>query len=163
MHNVFLALGGNQGDPLQCFMLAHETFSQMGTIKRCSGIYQTAPQGGPPQPDYLNAVLWLETSWSCEEILMRALQTEHRCGRVRSERFGPRTLDIDILLYDDAIIERENLIIPHPRLHLRRFVLEPLQEIAPNLVIPAMGPVQSLLQHVITQRVIRVQDWPSTH
>ncbi|MCL4494338.1 MAG: 2-amino-4-hydroxy-6-hydroxymethyldihydropteridine diphosphokinase [Firmicutes bacterium] len=159
MPDVYVSLGGNQGDPLTCFMSTLRNFQALGRVHRCAGIYQTEPQGGPPQPDYLNTVFWMTTHASCYDILRQALRCERQCGRVRTVRFGPRTLDVDILLYDGLLVESEELVLPHPRMHLRRFVLEPLYEIAPEIVIPGKGEVRALLQSVSVQRVTRIQDW----
>ncbi|MCL4318754.1 MAG: 2-amino-4-hydroxy-6-hydroxymethyldihydropteridine diphosphokinase [Firmicutes bacterium] len=159
MHDVYISLGGNQGDPLSCFVMTLRHFQHLGIIRRCSGIYQTEPQGGPLQSDYLNAVFLLSTDKTCDDVLRQAWISEKLCGRVRTVRFGPRSLDVDILLYDDLVLETENLLLPHPRMHLRRFVLEPLEEISPKILIPGKGDVRTLLQGIRGQRVTRVKDW----
>ncbi len=161
MHDVYVALGGNLGDPLACFAMVVKQFQEVGMIRRCSGIYLTAPQGGPAQPDYLNAVFSLETMQSGEDLLHLGLAAEQACGRLRTVPWGPRPLDVDLLLYDDRIIKTPDLILPHPRMHLRRFVLEPLREIAPIIYIPGRGFVESLLRQVASQRVTRLHDWPA--
>ncbi len=159
MHEVYVSLGGNQGDPISCFMMTLRHFQNLGHIRGYSGIYQTEPQGGPVQPDYFNAVFSFTTDRTCHEVLREAQQCERACKRVRTMRFGPRTLDVDILLYDDLIMDSENLVLPHPRMHLRRFVLEPLSEIAPGIVVPGKGNVTALIPGVLGQRVTRIRDW----
>jgi 2-amino-4-hydroxy-6-hydroxymethyldihydropteridine diphosphokinase len=109
-------------------------------VERVSRFIETAPVGGPArQEDYLNGVARLRTSLDAHELLDVLQAIERRFGRERAERWGPRTLDLDVLLYDDAVIETERLIVPHARMHERRFVLEPLCEIAPEVVHPVLG------------------------
>jgi 2-amino-4-hydroxy-6-hydroxymethyldihydropteridine diphosphokinase len=98
----------------------------------CSPLYRTAPVGGPPgQEDYINAVCRVQTDLSARQLLATCLDIENKFGRDRGERWGPRTLDIDLLLYDDARISEPNLVVPHPRMRERLFVLAPLADIAP--------------------------------
>ncbi|MCU0374967.1 MAG: 2-amino-4-hydroxy-6-hydroxymethyldihydropteridine diphosphokinase, partial [Chitinophagaceae bacterium] len=104
-----------------------------------SAIYQTAAWGPLPQPDYHNQVLQLQTALEPQALLQLLLGIEKEMGRVRSERYAARTIDIDILFYGNLIIDEADLIIPHPRLYMRRFVLVPLCEIAPKLVHPILG------------------------
>lgn len=110
-----------------------------GKVVTASGIYQTEAWGPVPQPAYLNQVLHLHTGLGPMVLLRRLLQIETSMGRQRSERYGPRTIDIDILFYNDAILVTPELTLPHPRLHTRRFVLEPLYDVAPGLVHPVLG------------------------
>jgi 2-amino-4-hydroxy-6-hydroxymethyldihydropteridine diphosphokinase len=101
------------------------------------------------QPHFLNGVVELDTSLAARQLLERLLAVEQRFGRVRVPgEHGPRTLDLDLLLYGDEVIEDPGLTVPHPRLHERRFVLEPLAELAPGLVVPGRGNVESLLSGV---------------
>ena len=108
---------------------------------------ETEPVGYTDQPRFLNAAALVETELSPGELLDRLLAIERELGRVRGEgpRFGPRTIDLDLLLYDDEIIAKPRLSVPHPRLHERRFVLEPLHELEPGLVVPGRGAVSTLL------------------
>ena len=108
------------------------------TIKKKSSIYETAPVGYTDQADFLNMVIEVETSLSSIELLEFCQEVELDLGRKREIRFGPRTIDLDILIYNQENSTIERLIIPHPRMHERAFVLVPLEEIAPNLVIPCM-------------------------
>ena len=105
-----------------------------------SGFIETAPVGGPEgQPPFLNAAAHLRTGLGAEALLERLLAIENALGRVRRVRWGPRTLDLDLLLYDDLVLDTERLAVPHPRMHERLFVLEPLAQIAPAVVHPVLG------------------------
>jgi len=109
------------------------------TVVAVSPFIETAPVGGPPEsPDYLNAVAAIETELAPKELLEALLTVEHKLGRIRAERWGPRTIDLDLLLYDEVVIDEPDLTIPHPRMHERRFVLEPLAAIAPDVVHPVL-------------------------
>jgi len=138
--NAYIGLGSNLGDREATLRAAIESLRTLaGTrLQATSGLYETSPVGGPPQPDYVNAVALIDTDLSPEELLKELHRIELESGRERGERWGPRTLDLDILLYDDMILETPELTIPHPRMHLRRFVLEPLAEIAPDVSHPVL-------------------------
>jgi 2-amino-4-hydroxy-6-hydroxymethyldihydropteridine diphosphokinase len=112
-----------------------------------SSLRETEPVGYEHQPRFVNAAAALETALAARELLERLLAIERRLGRVRGEgpRFGPRTIDLDLLLYGDETIDEPGLTVPHPRLHERRFALEPLVELDPALEVPGRGPVQALL------------------
>lgn len=110
-----------------------------------SRLYRSEPIG-PPQPDYINAVASLKTALSEDDLLTALQAIEHLFGRQRGMRWGPRTLDLDLLLYGNLIKNDPHLTIPHPRLQERAFVLYPLRDIAPNLVVPQLGDLQTLLQ-----------------
>ena len=112
-----------------------------------SSLRETDPVGYEDQPRFLNGAAELQTSLSARELLERLLAVERRLGRIRGDgpRFGPRTIDLDLLLYGDELIDEPGLQIPHPRLHERRFALEPLAELDPALEVPGRGPVQALL------------------
>ncbi len=132
-----IALGSNLGDSLDILEKTLQIFDQLPEIhlKSHSQWYQTAPIG-PPQPDYLNGCAILETQLVPDKLLQTLLNIEQQSGRVRRERWGPRTLDLDLLLYGDLILKTDTLQIPHPRMTQRGFVLVPLAEIAPNWVHP---------------------------
>jgi 2-amino-4-hydroxy-6-hydroxymethyldihydropteridine diphosphokinase len=115
-------------------------------------VYQTAPVGGPEQPDYLNAVLLIQTSLPPRELLAGVLAIEARHGRVRDIRFGPRTLDIDIISYADQVSTDPVLILPHPRAHERAFVLAPWHDIDPDATLAGRG-VSDLLDDASTQQI----------
>jgi 2-amino-4-hydroxy-6-hydroxymethyldihydropteridine diphosphokinase len=113
----------------------------------CSPLYLSAPLGPTDQPDYINAVAGIETSLSPNALLNALQDIEQRHGRVRNVRWGPRTLDLDLLLYDDLRQNDSALILPHPRMHERIFVLQPLRDIAPELAIPGLGKIEQLLRN----------------
>lgn len=123
-----------------------------------SSLWETAPVGGPPQGDFLNAVAVLHTVLGPRPLLDGCLEIERSAGRERRERWGPRVLDLDLLLYSDAVIAAPGLQVPHPRMLDRRFVLAPLAEAWPGAVIPGHGPVEELLEAVVDQRARRLAD-----
>jgi 2-amino-4-hydroxy-6-hydroxymethyldihydropteridine diphosphokinase len=137
---VFLGLGSNLGDREAHLRRALARLAEEGvSIRALSSLFETEPVGGPPQGWFLNAVARGETEQAPEGLLAACLAVEAAQGRVRDERNGPRTVDLDILFYGDLVIERPSLVIPHPRLGERRFVLEPLAELAPDLRHPVSG------------------------
>ena len=131
---AYLALGANLGDRLENLRFAIEKLSEHPEINivKVSSVYETEPVGGPPQPDYLNAVVAVETTLTARELLETALSIEQEANRVRAEKWGPRTLDIDVLLVGEEKHDEPGLEIPHPRMWERPFVLVPLYEIAPQ-------------------------------
>lgn len=132
----------------------------LGIVTGVSSLWETAPIGGVPQDDYLNAVVGLDTVIGPRPLLQAFLAIEADAGRERRERWGPRTLDLDLLLYGDAVIAAEGLQIPHPRMGERRFVLEPLSEVWPDAIVPGLGSVTRLLDSVRAQTVERIEaDW----
>ncbi len=145
MNTVYLLTGGNLGDrAVSLHQSADAIAAKAGAIVARSSIYETAAWGGIPQPDYLNQVLELQTERSPEALLQIILQIETTMGRKRSVKYGPRIIDIDILLFNDLVFQSTLLTIPHPQMHLRRFVMEPMAEIAPQLIHPALH--QTMLQ-----------------
>jgi len=115
-------------------------------VVRVSSFRETAPVGFTEQPDFVNAAAEVETSLAPRPLLEELLRVERVLGRERSgQRFGPRTIDLDVLLYGDAVVDEPGLTVPHPRLHERRFALEPLAELDPRLEVPGRGPVATLL------------------
>ncbi|HUG74733.1 MAG TPA: 2-amino-4-hydroxy-6-hydroxymethyldihydropteridine diphosphokinase [Acidimicrobiia bacterium] len=147
-----MGLGSNLGDRLAALTGAVEGFRRLGEAVAVSGVWETAPIGGPPQDDYLNAVAVVRTVLGPVPLMQRLLTIEAEAGRERGERSAPRTLDLDLLLYGDAEIDAPGLTVPHPRMHTRRFVLEPLAEAWPGAVIPGHGTVEELLETVQDQR-----------
>ncbi|MCO5948733.1 2-amino-4-hydroxy-6-hydroxymethyldihydropteridine diphosphokinase [Mucilaginibacter flavidus] len=139
MNRVFLLLGSNLGNRQQHLQQAIELIgTHLAPVKKTSSIYETQSWGKTDAPDYLNQVVILETEIPASEILRKILDIELMLGRKREEKWGSRTIDIDILFYGDEIIDDKNLQVPHPELHNRRFTLEPLAEIAPGLLHPVL-------------------------
>ncbi|MDI3339406.1 MAG: 2-amino-4-hydroxy-6-hydroxymethyldihydropteridine diphosphokinase [Sphaerobacter sp.] len=139
MARAYLGLGANLGDRAAALRSAVAALQRHGALVAASSLYETAPVGYADQPPFLNAVIALETDEPPEALLAAALATEQAHGRVRTFRNAPRTLDVDLLLYDGLLRETPGLTLPHPRLHERAFVLVPLAEIAPELVHPRLG------------------------
>ena len=140
MNNAFLLTGGNLGQPQLNLDLARSLIArECGEILRVSAFYRTAAWGLAGQPDFLNQAIQLGTTLEPMLLLENLLDIEQRIGRIRKEKYGPRLIDIDILLYDDVIADQPGLFLPHPRLAERRFALIPLDEIAPALVHPVSG------------------------
>lgn len=139
MSSIYLLLGGNQGDRAGILAQARQLLAeQLGTVMASSPLYQTAAWGKTDQPDFLNQAIHIETEHSAIESLSIINHIEHLLGRQRTEHWGQRTLDIDILFYDDAIIHSSRLVIPHPEVQNRRFALIPLKAIAAKLVHPVL-------------------------
>jgi len=159
-HRAFLSLGSNLGDRRAVLDEALVRLEASGSIRvvRRSALYDTAPVAKTDQPRFLNLVAELETDLSPGALLDATLTVEESLGRTRGVRWGPRTLDIDILLYDDLSMQTDRLVLPHPEMMHRRFVLEPLVEIAPGLILPDGRPARALLAAVPDQDVRRVED-----
>lgn len=148
MTRVFIGLGANLGDREATIRAALAALAAEDGIEvvAVSTLRETEPVGVGDQPLYLNGAVELETTLTARELLDRLLAVEQRFGRVRVPgEHAPRTLDLDLLLYGDEVVEAPGVSVPHPRLHERRFVLEPLAELAPAAVVPGRGDVESLL------------------
>ena len=152
MTTAYVALGSNLGDREGTLLGAVDALAATPGLRvvAVSRLIDTAPVGNVEQPRFLNGVVALETELTAREVLDILLDVERRFGRVREgvPPQGPRTLDLDLLLYGDAEIDEPGLRVPHPRLHERSFVLEPLADLAPALEVPGKGPVQALLAGV---------------
>lgn len=144
---AYIGLGSNLADPAAQLTQALASLAQLPDtqLQACSPRYLSAPLGPPGQPDYLNAVAAVVTKLTPLDLLDALQMIEHAQGRVRNERWGARTLDLDILLYGDQCIELARLQIPHPQIAVRNFVLYPLADLALHLEIPGLGPLPQLL------------------
>ena len=139
MNNAYLLIGGNLGDRMANLASAQKLIEQKaGHINKMSGVYETAPWGSIEQPAFYNRALLIHTRLPPQELLTNLLQIETELGRTREEKYGPRTIDIDILLIDSEIIHSPALTIPHPFMAKRRFVLAPLNEIAGSIIHPQL-------------------------
>lgn len=138
MEVVYVGIGSNLGDRRASIERAVERIGAIpGTrVAARASVRETTPVGGPPQPDYLNTVVAVETALEPEALLAGLRAIEDGLGRVRDERWGPRTVDLDILLFGDRTLDSPSLSVPHPRMTERRFVLEPLAELAPDRIPP---------------------------
>ena len=138
MNKAFLLLGSNLGIKEDNLKRAKDILQQNGKILRSSSSYETAPWGNTDQPFFLNQAIEIETILSAEALMQRILEIEKTLGRERKEKYGPRSIDIDILLFNDEQYDLPFLTIPHPEMQNRRFVLVPLAEIAPNVQHPKL-------------------------
>lgn len=144
MTRAYVGLGANLGDREAAIRRAVDLLGP--EVVAVSTVRETDPVGYEDQPRFLNAVAALETELGPRELLDRLLEIERALGRTRDgPRFGPRTIDLDLLVHGDAVVDEPGLTVPHPRLHERRFALEPLAEVAPGLEIPGRGRVKDLL------------------
>lgn len=156
---AILLLGGNLGDRQANLKKAtHEIEKNIGSIITQSSFYESQAWGKTDQPWFLNQVLMIATPYSPMQVLEHALAVEERLGRIRTEKWGARIIDIDLLYFENQIIDFENLIVPHPGITSRRFVLEPLAEIAPNFIHPVIkkNHLQLLAECEATLTVIRI-------
>jgi 2-amino-4-hydroxy-6-hydroxymethyldihydropteridine diphosphokinase len=140
-----IALGANIGDPEEQMEIAIALLRDSLDLIALSTIIKTAPVGGPSQPDYLNAVCIAESELSASDLLSLLHGIEKSLGRVRKERWGPRTIDLDLIQYGTIISSADEVILPHPRAHERRFVLEPWFEIEPDAILLTHGKISDLL------------------
>lgn len=155
MINVFLLLGSNLGDRQMYLSRAIGYIeNDIAPVAKASSVYETQSWGKAGEPDYLNQVIMLQTSVPATDILERILAIEKRLGRQREEKWGSRTIDIDILFYGDEIINEPGLQVPHPRLHERKFTLEPLAEIAPELAHPLLNKSISAIKNELRDSLI---------
>lgn len=142
---AYLGLGSNVGDRLTNLQSAADLLDARTDLRvaASSRVWETDPVGGPPQPDYLNAVLEVQTELAPRGLLEACQRVEEALHRDRAVRWGPRTIDVDILLFDDVSMNEPDLTIPHPRLQERAFVVLPLMELAPELLLPGGFPLRS--------------------
>ncbi len=163
MPRVFIGIGSNIGHRIDNCRNALLEISGVGDIVRVSSVYETEPVGKENQPEFINCAGEIETPLSPLELLGRLKSIEDKLGRGRGEKWGPRTIDLDIIFYGDLVIDSEELTIPHPHAHLRRFVLEPMCEIAPTLIHPEFGvPLSELLDNLKDNKKVNKTGEPST-
>lgn len=143
-----IALGANLEDPEMAVELALSLLELSTDLISRSRLYSTKPVGGPPQPDYVNAVAIIDSDLPAHDLLDLLNGIEKSMGRVRGERWGPRVIDLDLITYGDLHSDDESLTLPHPRAHERRFVLEPWLEIDPNAYLPAFGYIRDILEKI---------------
>ena len=143
-----IALGSNLGDRELNIDSAVAEISKIIEVTHLSTNHETDPVGGPDQPKYLNAVLIAESLLAPDELLKALLAIESRLGRVREIHWGPRTIDLDLIIVDDEKIDSPDLVLPHPRAHERRFVLKPWAEIDPDAVLPGHGRIEEILLRI---------------
>ncbi|MFL7869398.1 MAG: 2-amino-4-hydroxy-6-hydroxymethyldihydropteridine diphosphokinase [Anaerolineales bacterium] len=155
-HTVYIALGTNLGNRLANLRAAIQAMPPEIQVLAESHVYETPPWGYEEQPAFLNMVIKAETKLEPEPLLKRLKQLEVELGREQNFRWGPRLIDLDILFYDDLVLDSPPLVIPHPRLHERAFVLVPLADIAPNYIHPVLDrPVRELLAQVNAEGIER--------
>jgi 2-amino-4-hydroxy-6-hydroxymethyldihydropteridine diphosphokinase len=152
---AYVGLGANLGEPAAAIRDACRALDALPATRltACSRLYRSAPVGVEGQPDYINAVARVQTGLSAQALLAAMMIIEQEQGRTRDYPMAPRTLDMDLLLHGDARIDEMDLKVPHPRMHLRAFVLVPLAEIDPALTIPGAGRVADLLPTVADQPI----------
>ncbi|MDD5300436.1 MAG: 2-amino-4-hydroxy-6-hydroxymethyldihydropteridine diphosphokinase [Gallionella sp.] len=159
-HIAFIGLGSNLEEPRSQLQRAFAELAGLPETRLVtrSSLYRSAPMGYLDQPEFVNAVAKIETALTPQALLRCLLQIEHRHGRERTFRNAPRTLDLDILLYGDAQLHEHGLTIPHPQMHLRPFVLQPLLEIAPDAAIPGIGQAVMAFEKCRTQTLEMLPD-----
>lgn len=159
-HIAHIGLGANLADPEKQVRAALDELAAAPGIvlERRSSLYRTAPIGYDNQPDFINAVARVRTTLEPQALLDALLDIERTHGRVREFLNAPRTLDLDVLLYEDRVINTDTLNVPHPRAHLRAFVLLPLLEVSPEVLIPGIGPASAWLAHCQDQPIQRIAE-----
>jgi 2-amino-4-hydroxy-6-hydroxymethyldihydropteridine diphosphokinase len=166
-HRVYLSVGSNLGDKLDnCLKgIAALTESGESTLLKASRFYRTSPVDYTDQAWFVNAAVKIATSLSPETLLAELITIQQRMGRKADAiRFGPRVLDLDILLYDDRVLQSPRLIVPHPRMHKRAFVLQPICDIDPLIIHPVLGKTMGVLLKALDdeeQRVFPLEDQPN--
>jgi len=158
-HIVYLALGSNLGERKANLQAAVEAMAPGARLLAASPVYETPPWGYLNQPNFLNQVIRAETDLSPNELLVYLKELEKRLGRTKTLRYGPRTIDVDILFYDDLILDEPGLTIPHPRMQGRAFVLVPLADLAPDMLHPLEGKtISALLEQVDQSEIVPYEE-----
>lgn len=158
---AYVGLGSNLGDSVARVQEGMQALNVIPGVRlrRCSSLYRSAPVGITDQPDFINAACEVETTLDPVELMRQLLETERQHGRVRDgAKGGPRTLDLDLLLYGERTMTAPDLVLPHPRLHERAFVLAPLHELSETLTVPGRGPVRAMLVACRGQRIERLKN-----
>ncbi len=160
--SAYIGLGSNLEDPIEQLRAGIAALARLPetALERCSSFYLSAPIGRLDQPDFINAVCRVRTALAPAVLLRRLLAIEAGRGRSRAVSGGPRTLDLDLLLYGDRTVRQPGLTLPHPRLHERAFVLYPLHELAPDLAIPGRGALADLLPACAGQKIEKLMRTP---
>ena len=159
MARAAIGLGSNLGDRIGFLRAGLDGLRRVGTVLKVSSLYETVPVGGPAQDRYLNAMSLIETSLPAEDLLAALHEIELQAGRVRLERWGPRTLDLDLVVYDQLFVDRPDLELPHPRAHERGFVVAPLVEVWPDAELRS-GPARLALDKIGKQgATVLASDW----
>ena len=159
MSNIFIALGSNLGNPKEMVKNGILSIKNIGGVRILSesSLYETPPVGILNQPNFINAVVKIDSNLSPYELLNKLLKIENTAGRIRVNKNGPRTLDLDILLFDNLILNEKKLTIPHPRMHERLFVLMPLKDIDEAIVIPNHGAIIDIINKLVPENIIRIE------
>ena len=158
-HIAYVGLGSNLADPVNQVARALDALDTLPQTRllQASSLYRSAPVGYLDQPDFINAVAQVETGLAPRALLDALLALELECGRTREFQNAPRTLDLDVLMYDDLVHHEHGLTVPHPQMHLRAFVLQPLLEIAPDCIIPGVGSAADALAACAGQQLERLE------
>ena len=158
-HRAYIGFGSNLGNRLSNCRNAIEALAALPfcSLLKTSSFYETSPVGLVEQPAFINGVVMLETTKDAHWLLGQMLEIEKTFGRIRTLKWGPRSIDLDLLFFDDQIIDTPGLSVPHPSLHERRFVLEPLNEVAPDLRHPSLGKSVADLLHDLRDGDQRVE------
>jgi 2-amino-4-hydroxy-6-hydroxymethyldihydropteridine diphosphokinase len=151
MNYAYLLIGGNEGDRMKYLQYASDHISlHFGKVIQHSSVYETAAWGKTDQPNFLNQVLFISTGLDALSLMQQILDTEKKMGRLRNEKYSPRIIDIDILFFNEEIINQPQLVIPHPEIQNRKFVLVPMNQVAPDLVHPVLHKsINTLLKECI--------------
>ncbi len=159
MNNIFIALGSNLENPKEQVKNGILSIKKINGIKILSesNLYETPPVGILDQPNFVNAVIKIHSDLNPYKLLDKLLKIEHIAGRIRVGKNGPRILDLDILLFNDLILNGKNLTIPHPRMHERLFVLMPLKDIDENIVIPNHGAIKHIINKLAPENINRIE------
>lgn len=159
-HDAWIALGSNLDDPAAQVRLAIDALDGVRSTRVAgrSSLYRSTPWGYSNQPDFVNAVARVDTMLTARELLAELLAIERVRGRVRSMPNGPRIIDLDLLVYDDVRIAEPDLVVPHPRMHERAFVLVPLIEVDAGVVVPGLGPAAEIARGIDTRGLERLFD-----